>query len=447
MSDLITASGITSYPKQDIVDYFLKPLLTGDDIRTQITIRDGIKGSELLDFFGALSKITKTDSGSGFAATGNISYTQKTLTVKHLKGEIEQNGKAFRDTVKGYLLASGYKEDDIFQSDVLARIYLKVIADAIRRDLVRQMWFASLQAETYSSGVRTGTANEDYNVYDGFWTLLLNDLRDGTLPTSQRVSIAPTTPAVAQSQRETLASTTSGTVTLTISGMAYSVPYSTSVAATVTNFYNTHLAALKARNIKLTNPSSSVLQFDAYHAGEGFTIEETSGGASGSWTSSAVTANVQSSSAMATDTALGVFQEMYDAATPELLELESTQDIAFYVTRSLYANYRNSLQKLNGSEAAFTMLVNGRSTLSWNGIPVILRPEWDLYINTDLAGIYPHRALLTTPKNLVLGCDGSADDSMVETWYNPDLQMRRARVKYKAGTQYIHEKYIVLGLG
>jgi hypothetical protein len=204
---------------------------------------------------------------------------------------------------------------------------------------------------------------------------------------------------------------------------------------------------MKERNIRLTNPTSAVLQFDALNPGEAFTMAETSGGTSGSWSSGSVTANVQASAGMAADKALSLFQSMYDAAAPELLEMETTQELVFYVTRSLYANYRNSLQKLNGSEAAFTTLVNGRPSLTWNGITVIMRPEWDLYISTDLGGVYPHRALLTTPKNLVLGCDGTADDAMVETWYNPDLQLRRARVKYKAGTQYLHEKYLVAGLG
>lgn len=447
MSDLITASGVATYQKQDIMEYFLKPLLTGDDIRSQITVRDNIKGSELLDFFGALNKITKADSSNGFSASGGINYTQKTLTVKHLKGEVEQNGKAFRDTVKGYLLASGYKEDDIMNSEILGQVFLKVISDAVKRDLIRQMWLSDTKGETYSGAVRTGTGNADYNVYDGFWTMILNDFRDAVIASGQKVAIAPTTVAVAQSQRETLAGITAGTITLTVSGVDYSQVFVTSAAATATAFYNAHVAALKDRNIKLTNPSSGVLQFDAYNPGEGFSITETAAGTGGTWTSGSVTANVQASSGMAADTALTAFQAMYDAAAPELLELENTQDLVFYVTRSLYANYRNTLQKLNGSEAAFTTLVNGRPTLTWNGIPVQARPEWDSYISTDLGGVYPHRALLTSPKNLVLGADGSGDDTMVEIWYNPDLQLRRARVKYKAGTQYLHDKYLVVGLG
>lgn len=84
---------------------------------------------------------------------------------------------------------------------------------------------------------------------------------------------------------EVLSGITAGTITLTINGTAYSKAFNTSAAQTVTDWYNTHNAALAALGITVTNPSSATLVFTSATP---FTFVETSAGTNGTWTESSV---------------------------------------------------------------------------------------------------------------------------------------------------------------
>jgi hypothetical protein len=89
-------------------------------------------------------------------------------------------------------------------------------------------------------------------------------------------------------------------------------------------------------------------------------------------------------------------------------------------------------------------MLNGFKVPSYEGIPILVRPDWDIWISSSFNGLLPHRAILTTQKNLLFGTDGTSDSEMIETWYNPDIQQRRYRVQYKAQTAYFHKELIVL---
>ena len=91
-----------------------------------------------------------------------------------------------------------------------------------------------------------------------------------------------------------------------------------------------------------------------------------------------------------------------------------------------------------------TMMLNGINVPTYEGYPVLIRPDWDTWIAGYQNGIQPHRAVLTTQKNLIFATDGLMDSEDVETWYNPDLQMRRYRVQYKAQTAYLHSELLML---
>ena len=90
------------------------------------------------------------------------------------------------------------------------------------------------------------------------------------------------------------------------------------------------------------------------------------------------------------------------------------------------------------------VLLHGVKVPSYEGIPILVRPEWDKWIKASFNDILPHRALLTTQKNLIFGTDATGDSEMMETWYNQEAQMRRYRVQYKAQTAYLHKELVVL---
>ena len=80
---------------------------------------------------------------------------------------------------------------------------------------------------------------------------------------------------------------------------------------------------------------------------------------------------------------------------------------------------------------------------SFEGFPVVSRPEWDKWIKADENSVYPHRVIFAPMANLLFGTDGANDDKDVETWYNQEAQMRRYRVQYKAQTAYLHKELIM----
>ena len=90
------------------------------------------------------------------------------------------------------------------------------------------------------------------------------------------------------------------------------------------------------------------------------------------------------------------------------------------------------------------MILNGIKVPSYEGVPIIVRPDWDIHIAASFNGIMPHKAVLTSAKNLLFATDSTSDSEMLETWYNQDEQMRRYRVQYKAQTAYLHKELLVL---
>ena len=94
----------------------------------------------------------------------------------------------------------------------------------------------------------------------------------------------------------------------------------------------------------------------------------------------------------------------------------------------------------DGQVFGVTAAVHGNEL---NGIPIIQRPDWDTRISQDFGGVRPHRALLTTPSNLVLGTDGEDDLMKIVAFYDQVKQNNTVRSEYKCGTQYTWTKLIV----
>ena len=436
MANLITHS--FTFSKESTTDYFLTPLFVGDDITDIVEVRTDIKSSEKLDVISSLSKITKAYAqGTSFTSSTGVTPAQKTITVSDMKAEVQQNGKAFANWVKQALLKAGVNENDI-SGTIFEEIILILFTKAIRRDWYRQMFFGDTNKETLSSGVITGTADVDYNVYNGFWTTLLADFAAVTIPAAQRITVA--NGAVAQVNTVTLTGT-SGTANVTYGGVTYLATFATSLTVTATNFVTTHAAALAIRGVTITSSTADII-FTASIAGVAIatpSVANVSGNLAG--TNAATTANTAPADLIA-DEAFGYLQSMIQAAPNELMELQD--EAVILCTRSFWQNYKESLGDLaNGTESAHSITINGVNVITYDGIPVIPRPEWDTIIATDRPGEYPHRALLTVKKNFIFGTDGEEDAMNLELFYDKPSQNNFFRAEYKAGTQYLHEELIV----
>jgi hypothetical protein len=445
MSNIFTQSTSPEFTKQSVNEFFVQPMFMGEDIRGAITVRTDIKGTEKLNRISRPSMITKPKTSPGFTPTGTFALTYTDLTVKPMAIEFEQNGRAFWGSIVQQLLASGYKEDDVEQMkspDIWNKIILPVIADAGQQDLIRQMYFANPTQETLSSNVPTGLIDTNYSGYSGLLSIFCNDLFSGTIPTSQHVNIVSGTTAVKQEKVMTFTyGATTLTVRININGVDYDEPYTTSATVTMTNWFNHWAATINARSgingVVVTNPSAAAIKVVSKYGGQAFTALATAIGG-GSFADSALVSPVKTGS-LGTDEADTTLEAMLDAMPPELMEFDPVFMITNSMWRSLVKTFKNFATPMGND-----VLLNGVKVPSYEGIPILVRPEWDKWIKASFNDILPHRAVLTTQKNLIFGTDATTDSEMMETWYNQEAQMRRYRVQYKAQTAYLHKELIVL---
>ncbi len=425
MPNIFTQEISPAFTKQSISEYFIDPMFMGEDIRGAITVRTDIKGTEKLNRISRPSMITKPKVNEGFFPNGSFELTTQDITVKPMAIEFEQNGREFWGSVAQQLLASGYKEDDVEQMsnpDIWNKIVLPIIAQAGQQDLIRQMFFND-----------PDSSSNDYSGYTGFFTHFQNDLKDGIIPASQHIDFSYTKGTAAYHNIHVVGSMgCSGDLTININGTNYSVPFHTDATTTCADWVAAHSMALamgldpitanaNLDNIKLESAVTLTITVTPYTGG-----------------STDVTYNPATLPFADDDTADATMEEMIDVMPSELLQLNPV----FMVSRSLWRNLLKTWKTL-GTETANNIRFRGIDVPSYEGIPILIRPDWDMWIK-DLGEQSMFRAVLTTQKNLLFATDATSDSEMMETWYNQDLQKRRYRVQYKAQTAYFHKELLVL---
>lgn len=444
MSNIFSQTTTPPFLKQSVKEFFIEPMFLAEDIRGAITVRTDVKGTERLNRISRPSMITKPKLVEGFNPVGAFALTYQDITVKPMAIEFEQNAREFWGSIVEQLLASGYKEDDVEQMkapDVWNKIMLPLVAQAGQNDLIRQMFFANPSAEVLSSGVATGAADANYSGYTGFMTHFLNDLKAGTIPAGQHVAVSTATSAVKQEKILTYTANTDTTITVTINGVAYEQAYASNAATTVGNWLTAHKAAVEARSgingVVVTNPTGAQIKVVSKYKGGKFTFTAAASG-SGSFAASGEVAAV-AYGALASNEADSTLESMLDAVTPEMHEFP----LLFMITTTMW---RNLVKTFKNRETAFGdhVMQNGVKVPTYEGVPIMIRPDWDTWIAAAHGGMLPHRAILTTQKNLLFATDGTTDSEMIESWYNQEAQMRRYRVQYKAQTAYLHKELLVL---
>lgn len=442
MANLITQS--LSFTKESVSEYFLKPLFVDADIRNIVELRTDLKSGEKLDMISKLSKITKAwQEGESFAPSTGVTITQKTVTVVKLKAEVHQNGRAFVNYVKQEALKQGYAESDI-NDTIFEQIVLQVFMRGLMADLNRQGFFGDTVKEVIVSAAPNGTLDADYKEYDGLWSRVIKDFVSGEIPSAQRLDVNTSTyqdqVAVANVRTATLTGT-SGTCNVVINGVNYLATFATNLTTTAANFVTAHAATILARHGRVAVTSSgAAITVTSGVPGQAVTVT-VSAALTGDLTGTVAntTANVQNTTLKA-GAGKAILKGMYDKMTPELRERMA--EARYVVSGSIMDAYITDLEA-DGTEAAHIKLIDGVRSISFRGIPVIERRDWDVHIAADFGGVRPHRAMLILPENMVIGTDGANDALNAEMWYDKNTQTNRFRVEYYAGTQYKHPEFIV----
>lgn len=441
MANLMSHS--LSFSKESVSEYFIKPLFIQSDIKDIVTVRTDIKNSEKLDFIDNLEKITKAYAqGTSFTTSTGVTITQKTLSVSDMKAEVAQNGKAFLNYVKESLLKKGVDENDIGDT-LFEEILMEIYMGGIARDFQRQVFFGDTAKEARTSEAPNGTLDADYKEYNGFWTRMINDFDSAALPAAQYQDINSSTyqTTVAVKQVDTgVVTGASGTLGLVINGTTYTEAFDTDIATTISNFVASHAATVLAREGKLVlSGTATDLVVTAGIAGMKQIVTDASTTMDSN--TATTTANVANTT-LKTDAALTAFKALWSKMPNSLRKLFKMEG-KIMVTASVCDNYTDTIESLNGSDAAYFTLRDGEKVKAFRGVQIVEREEWDEHIENDFDSVRPHRILFTIPRNLVVGTDGISDDTKIESWYEQLTQNRHVRVEYKAGTQYVHEDYIV----
>lgn len=440
MASLITHN--LTFTKESVTEYFLKPLFVDSDIRAIVNVRTDLKSGEKLDMISKLSKITKGYAqGTSFTPSTGVTITQKTVSVVTMKAEVFQNGRAFLNYVKQEALKKGYAENDI-TGTVFEEIVLAVFMRGLMSDLNRQIFFGDTKKEVITSDAPTGTLDVDYKEYDGIWTRVINDFVSGDIPSAQRYDVNITalqdSVAVANVKTATLTGT-SGTANVTINGTAYLATFDTDLTTTAANFVTAHAATILARfgRAVVTSSGAGIIVTSGV---PGLNMTVAVANASGNLAGSVAntTANVENTT-LKSGAGKAILKALYDKMTPELRERMS--EARFIVTGSVMDAYITDLEA-DGTEAAHMKIINGVRSISYRGIQVIERRDWDVHIAADFSNVRPHRAMLVLPENLIAGTDAENDVTNAEMWYDQNTQENKFRVEYKAGTQYLHPEFI-----
>ncbi len=142
-------------------------------------------------------------------------------------------------------------------------------------------------------------------------------------------------------------------------------------------------------------------------------------------------ANYADQLALGATTAKDVYKNLIVNAHPKLKKASDKKIIS---TMTLLENYADYLESQD-LDASYVRLESGFTSLKRRGVTVIGWEFWDDTIQADFDNgttyLMPHRAVLTTAKNLLVGLDDSAALQDLEIWYEKKDEKNNFRGKYK----------------
>jgi hypothetical protein len=137
--------------------------------------------------------------------------------------------------------------------------------------------------------------------------------------------------------------------------------------------------------------------------------------------------------------ALTYLEQAYDQSN---ILLKNAPGKKFFVTRSIWDNYYNSLIGTGAvTEQAFENLQKGLTTLTYKGIPVVPVDLWDVFLAESDNPLYAttrHLILLTIKDNHILGVEQGSDLNKIEGWYERKDRKFYYEADMKMGYNYLH---------
>ena len=124
-------------------------------------------------------------------------------------------------------------------------------------------------------------------------------------------------------------------------------------------------------------------------------------------------------------------------------------NVAIFCTNSFYKAYKASLRGIQ-LESALALLQNGVKTLTYDGVPLLPIPTWDLiinaYYNNGTKRVNPHRALYVSKDIIAFGVDSESSYSDFDVFYDKKSKLNIIDVEGKGDSKILNPELFMLAI-
>lgn len=138
--------------------------------------------------------------------------------------------------------------------------------------------------------------------------------------------------------------------------------------------------------------------------------------------------------------AIDYLRNLYEAQSSILRQMP-TKDKALYVTPNIIDNLATYLEDRSGVDIAIQYLENGKASYTFRGIPIVEVTAWRDHLEDSenpYFGVINTLALLTTPKNHIVGLSSGAAQRETKLWYSWDDNVNKIKALPEFGYNYAH---------
>ncbi len=157
MANLLDVSALPAYTDEDVNNFILLPLFTGDTNISRYDVRMGIKSATAVQRFGQIEKVTKA-AVKGFTPIVSNVVDDRIISPARLEAERAEDGFNLEAKILEQWLHVSANEKDDLDGTVLKEILLNLHSTSIAADMVRQLWFCD-----------TASGSADYDIYEGIF--------------------------------------------------------------------------------------------------------------------------------------------------------------------------------------------------------------------------------------------------------------------------------------
>tara|TARA_R110002020_G_scaffold287788_1_gene503236 strand:- start:3172 stop:4560 length:1389 start_codon:yes stop_codon:yes gene_type:complete len=394
---------------------------------------------------------------SGFDGGKNSKRTHKVMNLVEVKRESEFEEHDYYDTVffRARQDAQGGARNNKMTGGQLLQAEMKLLAESVQHD-VFMIGFCGHEGKPHVDAA-TGVAefhttdadyNDDndklpatfgndvrYNMVNGFWAQLFDNVKDLGLAAKFRVT---TSDIAVGSDYMNLSVTISGgaDANFDINGKNYTVAAGASDADTAAAFvatFSTELSNRALHSILATNVGAVITLKTEFKGAKIVVANEIANN-----TLAIVTAYTPSTG-LAVDQAHGVCIDMIDTAPREVTKLVAKGKAVFLMTDSLYKNLQKTFRSVGELESMTRRNIDGVDVTMIEGVAIRLQ-DIEQYIDDDFGGVNKHRIMLTTPDNLVIAANATKGKSKV--WHNEDENTNRTRTQFWMGADFAQHNLI-----